>query len=405
MFDNINDALEYIESKRVRRSLDDFKETLKRCNIDTRQKNMIHIAGTNGKGSTVNYLRSVLNAHGYTVGTFTSPYLITHNDRIRIDDKPISDEQLLYYINKYYDVIEEDGLSMFEIDVLIMLDYFNIEDLDFRIIETGIGGSRDKTNVIEPIISAITNIGMDHTKLLGESLFEICDEKMGIIKEGQTFITSETNGVLLAKLQQHCDEVEAKMVVVPEYQVYTYPFQFSYRDMDFVLENQGIYQVSNARLALTIASKLIKLHGASTINAVEEANWKGRFEVLSYKDVKVSIDGAHNVPGIQSLIQTLSVKKAENVSIVFSCLGDKDMDYMLDMLIDRGYTVYLTSFHDDRAIDVKKVKPRAGMIITESYQEAIRAAYLKKTQIVVTGSLHFISSVRRYLIDLKKQEG
>lgn len=405
MFDNIKDALEYIESKRVRRSLDEFKETLEKCNIDVKQKNMIHIAGTNGKGSTVNYLRSILNAHGYTVGTFTSPYLITHNDRIRIDDKPISDEQLLYYINKYYDVIEEDGLSMFEIDILIMLDYFNMEDLDFRIIETGIGGSRDKTNIIEPVISAITNIGMDHTELLGESLFEICDEKMGIIKTGQIFVTSETNGVLLTKLQQRCDEVEARMVVVPEYQVYTYPFQFSYRDMDFVLENQGIYQVSNARLALTIASKLIKLHSDSTIKAVEEANWKGRFEVLDYKNVKVSIDGAHNVPGIQSLIQTLSVKKAENVSVVFSCLGDKDMDYMLDMLLAKGFTVYLTSFSDDRAIDVKKVKPRAGMIITESYQEAIKAAYLKKTQIVVTGSLHFISSVRRYLIDLKKQEG
>ena len=405
MFDNIKDALEYIESKRVRRSLDEFKETLEKCNIDVKQKNMIHIAGTNGKGSTVNYLRSILNAHGYTVGTFTSPYLITHNDRIRIDDKPISDEQLLYYINKNYDVIEEDGLSMFEIDILIMLDYFNMEDLDFRIIETGIGGSRDKTNIIEPVISAITNIGMDHTELLGESLFEICDEKMGIIKTGQIFVTSETNGVLLTKLQQRCDEVEARMVVVPEYQVYTYPFQFSYRDMDFVLENQGIYQVSNARLALTIASKLIKLHSDSTIKAVEEANWKGRFEVLDYKNVKVSIDGAHNVPGIQSLIQTLSVKKAENVSVVFSCLGDKDMDYMLDMLLAKGFTVYLTSFSDDRAIDVKKVKPRAGMIITESYQEAIKAAYLKKTQIVVTGSLHFISSVRRYLIDLKKQEG
>lgn len=405
MFDNIKDALEYIESKRVRRSLDEFKETLEKCNIDVKQKNMIHIAGTNGKGSTVNYLRSILNAHGYTVGTFTSPYLITHNDRIRIDDKPISDEQLLYYINKYYDVIEEDGLSMFEIDILIMLDYFNMEDLDFRIIETGIGGSRDKTNIIEPVISAITNIGKDHTELLGESLFEICDEKMGIIKTGQIFVTSETNGVLLTKLQQRCDEVEARMVVVPEYQVYTYPFQFSYRDMDFVLEDQGIYQVSNARLALTIASKLIKLHSDSTIKAVEEANWKGRFEVLDYKNVKVSIDGAHNVPGIQSLIQTLSVKQAENVSVVFSCLGDKDMDYMLDMLLAKGFTVYLTSFSDDRAIDVKKVKPRAGMIITESYQEAIKAAYLKKTQIVVTGSLHFISSVRRYLIDLKKQEG
>lgn len=405
MFDNIKEALEYIESKRVKRSLDDFKETLKECGINVKQKNMIHIAGTNGKGSTVNYLRSILNAHGYKVGTFTSPYLICHNDRIRIDDKPISDEQLLYYINKYYDVIEQDGLSMFEIDVLIMLDYFNMEDLDFRIIETGIGGLRDKTNVIEPVITAITNIGMDHTDQLGDNIYDIINEKMGIIKPGQTFITSETKGTILARLQEQCDAMSAKMVVVPEYQVYRYPFHFRYRDMAFTLENQGIYQVSNARLALTIANKLIKLHGDTTTRAIEEACWKGRYETLAYKDTKVSIDGAHNVPGIKSLIQTLSLKNDQNISIIFSCLGDKDMDVMLDMLLKKGYTVYLTSFNDDRAIDVRRVKPRAGMIITENYQEAIRAAYLKKTQIVITGSLHFISRVRKYLIELKKQEG
>ena len=113
MFENVQDAIAYIESRRNKRSIDEFRETLNKCRIPMKQKNMIHIAGTNGKGSTVNYLRSILNAHGYKVGTFTSPYLICHNDRIRVDDVPISDEDLLYYINKYYDVIEEDGLSMF----------------------------------------------------------------------------------------------------------------------------------------------------------------------------------------------------------------------------------------------------------------------------------------------------
>ena len=307
MFENINVALEYIESKRKKRSIDEFRKTLRECGINVKQKNMIHIAGTNGKGSTVNYLRSILNAHGYKVGTFTSPYLICHNDRIRVDDKPISDEQLLYYINKYYEVIEKDGLSMFEIEVLIMLDYFNMLDLDYRIIETGIGGLHDKTNVIEPVITAITNIGMDHQEQLGDNIYDIINEKMGIIKPGQTFITSETKGTILARLQEQCDAMSARMVVVPEYQVSRFPFHFRYRDMAFTLENQGIYQVSNARLALTIGSKLIKLHGDVTTKAIEEANWKGRYETLPYEDTCISIDGAHYFPGINALIQSLSV--------------------------------------------------------------------------------------------------
>lgn len=405
MFDNINDALNYIESKRKKRSIDDFRKTLNDCGILMKQKNMIHIAGTNGKGSTVNYLRSILNAHGYKVGTFTSPYLICHNDRIRVDDEPISDELLLYYINKYYDVIEKDGLSMFEIDVLIMLDYFQEIDLDYRIIETGIGGLHDKTNVIDPIVTAITNIGMDHTDQLGDNIYDIINEKMGIIKPGQIFVTSESKGTILARLQEQCDAMSAKMVVVPDYQVSRYPFRFNYKDMTFVLKGQGIYQVTNARLALTIASKLIKLHPDETIKAIEEACWKGRYETLPYEDIYISIDGAHNVPGIHSLIQTLSVKDEKNISIVFSCLADKDMDVMLDLLLKEGYTVYLTSFNDDRAISPKSIKPREGMIITESFQEAIKTAYLKKTHIVVTGSLHFISKVRKYLVDLEKAKG
>lgn len=404
MFDNVEEAIAYIESKRSKRTIDAFRKTLNKCHIRMKQKNMIHIAGTNGKGSTVNYLRSILNAHEYHVGTFTSPYLICHNDRIRIDDTPISDEDLLFYINKYYDVIEEDGLSMFEIDVLIMLAYFQDEDLDYRIIETGIGGLNDKTNVIDPIISAITNIGMDHQKQLGDSIYDIINEKMGIIKPNQIFITSEKQGTILARLQEQCDAMGAMMVVVPEYQVSHHPFHFRYRDMEFELKNQGIYQVDNARLALTIASKLFRLNPEVTVPAIENASWKGRYETLPYKDTTVDIDGAHNVPGIIALIQTLEVKEEENVSIIFSCLKDKDINPMLDILLEEGYEVYLTPFDDERVIDVADVEDRDHLIKVGSFKEALRTAYIKKTHIVITGSLHFISTVRKYLVDLEKEK-
>ncbi|MDE6952602.1 MAG: FolC protein [Erysipelotrichales bacterium] len=397
MFDCVEDAIAYIESKRNKRSIDAFRETLNKCGILMKQKNMIHIAGTNGKGSTVNYLRSILNAHGYKVGTFTSPYLICHNDRIRVDDEPISDEELLKYINKYYDVIEEDGLSMFEIDVLIMLAYFEALDLDYHIIETGIGGLHDKTNVIDPIVSAITNIGMDHQEQLGESIYDIINEKMGIIKPNQIFVTSEAKGTILARLQEQCDVQGVMMHVVPEYQVSRYPFHFRYRNMAFTLENQGIYQVTNARLALTIASKLICLDSTLTTDAIENASWKGRYETLVYKDKKVDIDGAHNVPGVEALIQTLKVKKEHNVAIIFSSLREKDTDEMLEMLLKEGYVVYLTTFNDDRAMDLSQYKSRDNLVVVERFEEALKAAYIKNYHIVITGSLHFISKARKYL--------
>ena len=225
---------------------------------------------------------------------------------------------------------------------------------------------------------------------------------MGIIKPHQMFITSEAKGTILARLQEQCDVQEAVMYVVPEYQVSRYPFHFRYRNMAFTLKNQGIYQVTNARLALTIASKLITLDTQLTTSAIENAAWKGRYETLPYQDGTVEIDGAHNLPGIKALIQTLRVKKEENISIIFSCLDDKDVQPMLDLMLKEGYTVYLTTFNDDRAIDITTVESQPHLIIVDNFVEALQTAYIKKSHIVITGSLHFISRVRKYLVGLKK---
>lgn len=139
MFNDIKSALVYIESKRTKRTLEQFKETIKKYGFNIYQKNIIHIAGTNGKGSTTNFIKDIMVEHGYRVGTFTSPYLICHNDRICINGEMISDERLLMIINSLVEIIESEQLSMFEIDILIMLRYFDEEELDYRIIETGIG--------------------------------------------------------------------------------------------------------------------------------------------------------------------------------------------------------------------------------------------------------------------------
>ena len=402
MFKNINEAIQYIESQRSKHTVDEFRQILRHLHIPMKQKNMIHIAGTNGKGSTVNYIRAILNAHGYKTGTFTSPYIVSHNDRIRIDDQPISDEDLLFYINKHYQTIKEKHLSMFEIDVLIMLDYFSSLPLDYRIIECGIGGLNDKTNVIDPILSAITNIGDDHLNLIGPSIYDVINEKMGIIKPHQTFVTSETSGTFLARLQEQCDVMETKMVVVPEYLVTHYPYEFYYRDMCFKLIDKGIYQVCNARLALTICNQFIKLNSQKTISAIENTHWAGRFEVMKYKGKKIILDGAHNKPGLAALMKSITSQPHENLAVIFACLKDKDDIEMIELLDLTPYPVILTSFQDERSVELKDHVMGDHMKYIKDYQEAIKTAYLKYDEILITGSLHFISAVRKLI---QKQEG
>lgn len=396
MFDNVKDAIAYIESKRNKRTVDEFRTTLRNLGINMKQKHMIHIAGTNGKGSTVNYLRAILNANGYSVGTFTSPYMIKHNDRICIDNVPISDEDLLMYINKFYHTIEVDDMSMFEIDTMIMLAYFEDHDLDYRIIECGIGGKHDKTNVIDAEISAITNIGMDHAEQIGPTLYDIINEKMGIIQPHQLFITSEISGTVLARLQEECDARDATMIVVPEYENTGFPFWFVYRDMSFTLKDQGYYQVTNARLALTIASKLITLDKEATIKAVENAKWRGRFEPLDFYGHKVVIDGAHNLPAMEELIKTLSYYKDVRIGILFSSIKEDQAKDCLDLLQEAHYPITLTSFKDERSINMQALAT-PDMKYVPDFEAALQSAVLQYECVVVTGSLHFISKVRSYI--------
>ena len=397
MFNNIKDAVAYIESKRNKRTVDQFRDTLRSLEINMKQHNMIHVAGTNGKGSTVNYLRAILNANGYRVGTFTSPYLKKHNDRICIDNEPISDEDLLKYINKYYDVIEKEDMSMFEIDTMICLAYFQDQELDYRIIECGIGGEHDKTNVIDPIISVITNIGLDHMDTIGPSLYDIINEKMGIIKPGQLFITSEISGTVLARLQEQCDAMDARMIVVPEYEISGYPFYFVYRDMEFTLKNQAAYQVTNARLALTIVNQLIRVNPEATVSAVENTIWAGRFETIERDGHTFIIDGAHNMPAIDALMKTLKFYKDKKACIVYATLRQEQATLMVSKLEELGLPLIMTSFEDERIVDLSQLETDENVSYIDDFKVALESAQENYEIVFVTGSLHFISQVRAFL--------
>lgn len=380
MFNDIKEAIEYIESKRTKRTFKQFQEIVNKYDFNVHQKNMIHIAGTNGKGSTTNFIKEILMKHGFTVGTFTSPYMIVHNDRICINGEMISDYQLLKIINELVEIIETERLSMFEIDVLIMLRYFDEQNLDYRIIETGIGGLHDKTNVIDSISSVITNIGYDHQFMLGDTLEEIALQKAGIIKTCKPCYTTKQSAKIIDVFEQVCKNKGSQLHVVEVDDVSDYPYYFNCLNHVYKLVDCGSYQVKNAMLAITVCNDLIELDSKLVQEALEHFKWPGRFERFA----NIYLDGAHNIDGILALLQTLKDQRLEDVVIIFSALGDKDIDKMLELLKD--YPVVQASFEDER------LKSKAP-----DFKDVLNQVQGKYKNIIVTGSLHFISAVRKYL--------
>ncbi len=372
MFKEITEALDYIENKRIKRTLQQFKDTLKKYGFETGYDNVIHITGTNGKGSTAKYLQLILTNNGFRTGTFTSPYLIRHNDRICIDGEMIDDASLLEIINGLHELIETEGLSMFEIDLLICLKWFENKNLDYLIFEAGIGGLNDKTNIFDSNISAITNVGFDHQDMLGETLQEICGQKMGIIRPGSTFLTTETNSDLLAMMESRCRELDTRFVRVVRYDLQI--------DGQFIpVKFDPAYQQANCALALAIAKELIPLDIELTKKAIEAFSLPLHFEKIG----KFILDGSHNPAGIAALVE--SIAGLNNVAFVFSALDDKDNAKMLELL--NNYPVYVSSFPDIRQ------KPNKY----ENFTNTLSKIYEKYDTIILTGSIHFVSYARSYL--------
>ncbi len=366
-FNTIGKALSYIESKRSKRTLEDFKKTIKTNNISIDFTNIIHIAGTNGKGSTIQMIMELLKNHGYQVGTFTSPYMICHNDRMCINGVPISDQVLLQYINDLYELIEKDGLSMFEIDMLLMMRYFNEVNPDYCVIETGIGGLLDKTNIFNSKVSAITNIALDHQFMLGNTIEEIAYHKAGIIKENQICFTTEKQIEVLDVFNRETSIKNSKLQNVD-----------INRQYDFL--NVATYQQSNISLAIAIVESCINMNKEIVQNTINNFRLPGRFERIG----KFYVDGGHNIAGIKALKESVEKLNNKSVVFIFSALADKDRSQMLDVL--SAYPVIEVYFEDERSNNI-------GLY----YKDAIEQVINEYDTIVLAGSMHFASIVRKYV--------
>ncbi|WP_102268023.1 bifunctional folylpolyglutamate synthase/dihydrofolate synthase [Massilicoli timonensis] len=389
-----------LEGRRGRADLERLRKVLHQKGDPHRQIPCVHVAGTNGKGSTTNYIRSMMQEAGYRVGTFTSPSMEHHFDRIRINDEPLEEDFFLRAMREF-DTWKQMGMTMFEIDFLIAAAYFYEKQVDLAVYEVGLGGEKDSTNVIAPLVCVITNIGKDHMELLGDTLEEIAAAKAGIIKRDTPLITAEDKPACLAVFAEACQKKQApftQIASISEPRITKEGVSFRYRQKRWQLGSRALYQCKNAACAidviLTLREKGFLISEEQMEKGLRKAFWLGRYEILREEPLFL-LDGAHNVDGIQALLHSLP--KHLNLHIICSPLQDKETDQMLSLLKTLGEEVVVVHFDTPRAIHEEQIQSLPGVVWGGDYQEVIRQAWFGNAPTIVTGSLYFIADVRNYL--------
>ena len=372
----------------------------------------VHIVGTNGKGSTTSYLQNILTKSGYQVGTFTSPYITRFNERISINGTEIPDKDLISLVAKAQvllnDLEEHTDFGRpteFELVTLLMFLYFDLKQVDMAIIEAGIGGRLDSTNVLSPELAICTSIGFDHTETLGNSLLDIANHKAGVMRENTPILLGRVSAEVEHFFNQKSHDLQAPLAIIDR-EIQLLPkdnqtIQISYdhwESPNLKLPMLGQHQENNAGLAVTAAHLLAqtfpKITDKSIQEGIEETHWPGRSEWIGNN---MYLDGAHNPQGIASLKQVLKDNFANRrVHILFAGLRRKPLADLLEELKD--YDITVTSFDFFEALpldDYPKDFKRAA-----DYRDWLAQAESANSDdlFVVTGSLYFISAVRNYLI-------
>ena len=396
---------------------------------------VIHIGGTNGKGSTIAFLKNMLEKLGLRVGVFSSPYLIHYTDQISINGESIPEAKLETLMADYQSLLEGEvaanlqGTTEFEIITAIAYDYFASEQVDVAIMEVGMGGLLDSTNVCQPILTGITTIGLDHVALLGDTLEAIAEQKAGIIKQGIPLVTGRIAPEALAVIDCIAEGKDVpRLAYGKDYQVChqesvvtgeVFDYTSVVRQGRFQTGLLGLHQIENAGMAIALLDNFCQEDGRELASnhllaqALEETSWPGRLEIVS-RDPLMILDGAHNPHAIKALLATLQERFADyRKEILFTCIKTKALEDMLDLLGAMPDTeLTLTHFSDSRATDenVLKEAAKSRNLSYQGWQEFLEQKLTdkkeeKKTVRIVTGSLYFLSQVRAYLMERKNENG
>lgn len=422
-------TIKYLEELRVLGSnygLERTERLLELLGNPHKKLKLIHIAGTNGKGSTSSILGKVLIEHGYKVGFFNSPHLEEIEETIRVNDENIPEEDLVYLLEEikpYVNKVVEEGYkhpTEFEVLTCIMFLYLYRQKVDFGVIEVGLGGRLDSTNVIKPILSIITSISLDHTNILGNTIQEITNEKAGIIKESIPVITCNQKNEAIDIIKDKALLTKSKLTIVDSnnfvlleivnddipYQRVSINFNNNKYTLDLAL--LGKHQIINLSLAIKALEELeklnyIKVNINKLYKGVKNVKWKGRLEVLK-KDPFIVIDGAHNIAGIEFLKSNIEEYfKYKNLYLILGILADKNVEEMVKIIAPVATEVYTVTANSIRAASANELKEvvlkyNNNCIAFDDYDKAIKLSLSKANKddlIVAAGSLYMIGEIRK----------
>ncbi|UPU33495.1 bifunctional folylpolyglutamate synthase/dihydrofolate synthase [Pediococcus acidilactici] len=378
----------------------------------------VHVAGTNGKGSTIAFLTSLLGQEGRQVGTFTSPFITRFNERIAVNGQPISDEAVANLVTQVRPVVEKmdqtelGGPLEFEIVTAMMFLYFAQYPVDVVLVEVGIGGLYDSTNVFTPLVSVITNVGWDHMALLGNTLPEIAQQKAGIIKPHVPVVTGVQVPEALTVIKRVANEQHAPLMVLDDdFKLTGDPADFESNDCHVSNIKSGllgVYQLKNLAVAIQAAVVLSRQRGWKLSDdqirrASLQARWPGRMEIMQQEPLVV-LDGAHNLPGVQALKQSLQTYWQDRpIHILAAILDDKLFQPMIDELLTiPNAQLTLTNFqnplHRQVVQPAELVANEARQINYEANWRTALRQLIKQANprdvVIITGSLYFVSEVR-----------
>lgn len=417
MFNTIIEAVNWIESvKRFGDKLDLSRMELACEILGNPEKDLpvIHIAGTNGKGSTVSYLKHILLEANYNVGTFTSPYIVRFNERITYNFNDISDDELLLYINEvkllHDQVLESHNeiITFFELVTLISFMFFRDRDVDFILYEVGLGGTLDATNVVTPIITAITSISFDHMGVLGDTLEEIALNKLGIVKYPAPLVTSVRQPELIELFKEYTKAKNVQMTLISDDNIqninYSSQTNFNYKDVEFCISMLGTHQVYNASLAIEIIYQLqlmdkLKVSENHIKQGLLNTIWPGRLERFG----NVILDGAHNIGGVEVLRDSMNVLfKDQYIKVLFTSMADKEYFDNIQIIESFADEMHFTEFDYPRCETAENLYEVSNHNKKFIHKDAIKAMnelrVLNKNEILlITGSLYFISYIRKAL--------
>lgn len=408
--------------------LERIQELLKRLGNPEKDLRVVHVGGTNGKGSTTVMIARILREAGYRAGVFTSPHLHDYRERMTINGQMIPKEKVIEEIGRLRPHLESmvaEGFehpTEFEVNTALAFDYFKEENVDFALIEVGLGGAIDSTNVVSPLISVITNVAMDHMDYLGPDVVSIARVKAGIIKPDSIAVTASDNPDVIKVLREQAKAKGVHLWLVGEDVRWESKWSGELEQEFDLIGLHGTYlklrthligfhQLRNAATAVTVCELLQSEYAANISReaiyaGLREVAWPGRLELLSLNP-KILLDGAHNVDGAQSLVQAIPLYTRKRLILCLGMLADKEREKVVNMLVPLADEVIVTRPNSPRAGDWRALGSLAeqfGRPVTciEDPKEAVIFALSrleKEDMLCVTGSIYMLSDARQALLD------